>query len=150
MRTCISYIYTYVYVHTYVYVCIYIYIYIIFHKQFICNTCLYYICIQILAGKVTFPRHLDRQAKSLIKKLLVADLTKRYGCLKAGAIDIKKHKWFQDFDWELLLVRQHVAPIIPSITGGEGDTSNFDPYPDSLEEAPIPDLGQSKDPFSEF
>jgi hypothetical protein len=37
---------------------------------------------QILAGKIVFPRHFDRHAKSLIKKLLVADLTKRYGCLK--------------------------------------------------------------------
>lgn len=105
---------------------------------------------QILAGRVAFPRHLDRQAKSLIKKLLVADLTKRYGCLKAGALDIKKHKWFLAFDWEQILTRLHPAPITPSITGGEADTSNFDPYPDSLEEAPLPDLKENKDPFVEF
>jgi serine/threonine protein kinase len=104
---------------------------------------------QILAGKVTFPRHFDRNAKSLIKKLLVADLTKRYGCLKGGADDIKKHKWFQGFDWEALLARQLTAPIIPSVSG-DADTSNFDPYPDSLEEAPLPVLGQNKDPFVDF
>ena len=105
---------------------------------------------QILAGKVAFPRHLDRQAKSLIKKLLVADLTKRYGCLKAGALDIKKHKWFASFDWESVLKRQYTPPIVPSVAGGEGDTSNFDPYPDSIEEAPLPNLGANKDPFTEF
>lgn len=100
-------------------------------------------------GKVTFPRHFDRNAKSLIKKLLVADLTKRYGCLKGAADDIKKHKWFQGFDWEQLLNRQLQAPVVPAVAG-EADTSNFDPYPDSLEEAPMPVLGQNKDPFVEF
>lgn len=97
----------------------------------------------------TFPRHFDRNAKSLIKKLLVADLTKRYGCLKGGADDIKKHKWFSGFDWEALLQRQLPAPIVPTVNG-DADTSNFDPYPDSLEEAPMPVLGNNKDPFLEF
>jgi len=104
---------------------------------------------QILAGKVTFPRHFDRNAKSLIKKVLVADLTKRYGCLKGGAEDIKKHKWFQGFDFEALVERQLPAPIVPAVSS-EADTSNFDPYPDSLEDAPMPVMGQNKDPFLEF
>jgi serine/threonine protein kinase len=47
---------------------------------------------QILAGKVNFPRFFERNAKNLIKKLLTADLTKRFGCLKNGAEDIRKHK----------------------------------------------------------
>eukprot|EP00605_Chrysophyceae_sp_TOSAG23-4_P002717 GSChrysophyteH1.ASY1.ANO1.2996.1 assembled CDS len=41
------------------------------------------------------------------------------------------------------------APIVPTVSG-DADTSNFDPYPDSLEEAPMPVLGQGKDPFLEF
>ncbi len=104
---------------------------------------------QILAGKVNFARHFDRNAKSLIKKLLVADLTKRYGCLKGGAEDVKKHKWFQGFDWEGLLARQLPAPIVPTVSG-DADTSNFDPYPDSLEEPPLPVFGNAKDPFLDF
>ena len=104
---------------------------------------------QILAGKVTFPRHFDRNAKSLIKKVLVADLTKIYGCLKGGAEDIKKHKWFQGFDYDALVERQLPAPIVPAVSS-EADTSNFDPYPDSLEDAPMPMIGQNKDPFLEF
>ena len=50
---------------------------------------------QILNGKLNFPRFIERSAKSLIKKMLVADLTKRYVCLSRGAADIKKHKFFQ-------------------------------------------------------
>ena len=38
---------------------------------------------QILNGKLSFPRFVARDAKGVIKKLLVADLTKRFGCLKA-------------------------------------------------------------------
>jgi serine/threonine protein kinase len=54
---------------------------------------------QILAGKVNFPRFFERNAKNLIKKLLTADLTKRFGCLKNGAEDIRKHKWFSGLDY---------------------------------------------------
>jgi len=106
---------------------------------------------QILAYKVTLPRHFDRNAKSLVKKLLVADLTKRYGCLKGGADDIKKHKWFAGFDWDALLARILVAPIsnVPNVAS-DTDTSNFDPYPESLEEALMPVLGQNQDPHLEF
>lgn len=58
---------------------------------------------------------MDKNAKSLVKKLLVADLTKRYGCVKGGAQDIKSHKWFTGFDFEALLARQIPAPIVPQV-----------------------------------
>merc|ERR1712094_72898 len=34
---------------------------------------------KILKGKIKFPRDFDKDAKSLVKHLLVADVTKRYG-----------------------------------------------------------------------
>ena len=57
---------------------------------------------KILKGKVKFPRDFDKSAKSLVKHLLVADVTKRYGCLKGGVGDIKGHRWFKGFDWMAL------------------------------------------------
>lgn len=45
---------------------------------------------------------MTREAKSLVKHLLVADVTKRYGNLKDGANDIKQHKWYETFNWDLL------------------------------------------------
>lgn len=86
---------------------------------------------QILAGKLTFPRFFDRSAKNLIKKLLTADLTKRYGCLKNGAEDIKKHKWLNSIDYNAMYSRTLAAPLVPRVSGAH-DTSNFDPYPDSV------------------
>lgn len=40
----------------------------------------------ILRGKIQFPQSFDKDAKSLVKHLLVADLSKRYGNLKDGII----------------------------------------------------------------
>ncbi len=85
---------------------------------------------KILGGKLCFPRRYDKAAKSLTKKLLAHDLTKRYGCLKNGARDIKRAKWFVDMDWVALLRRQLNAPIVPEVAH-ESDTSNFEEYPDS-------------------
>ena len=38
----------------------------------------------ILKGKVRFPKDMDRDAKSIIKHFLVADVSKRFGMLKNG------------------------------------------------------------------
>ena len=85
---------------------------------------------KILGGKLSFPRKYDKAAKSLTKKLLTHDLTKRYGCLKNGARDIKRVRWFAELDWIRLLRRDLEAPIIPEVAH-ESDTSNFEEYPDS-------------------
>jgi len=103
---------------------------------------------KILSGNLVFPRYFDRSARSLIKKLLTADLTKRYGCLKGGANDVKNHKWNLKFDWTSLYHRAIPAPLIPTV-GGLTDTSNFDAYPDSVEEARLPAIG-GRDPFVDF
>lgn len=104
---------------------------------------------QVLSGKVCFPKGFDKCAKSLVKKLLVADLTKRYGCLKAGAGDIKKSKYFTSMDFNQLLRGEIDAPIIPDLNG-EDDTSNFDHYPDSECEPSVPTFSDDEDPFEEF
>ena len=47
----------------------------------------------ILSGKVDYPRHVSRQARDLISKLLTADLTRRLGTLRHGSKDIRRHPW---------------------------------------------------------
>ena len=98
----------------------------------------------ILKGKIKFPRNFPRDAKSLVKHLLVADLTKRYGNLKGGANDIKEHRWFSGFDWKALQAKKMQPPYIPEVKS-EGDTTNFTQYPDSPE-LPKP-IKSSDDPF---
>jgi len=55
-----------------------------------------------LKGKIKFPRSFDSNAKSIVKHLVVADLSKRYGNLKNGAGDIMNHRWFAAIEWNLL------------------------------------------------
>ncbi|XP_006877299.1 PREDICTED: cAMP-dependent protein kinase catalytic subunit PRKX [Chrysochloris asiatica] len=85
---------------------------------------------KILAAKIDFPRHLDFYVKDLIRKLLVVDRTKRLGNMKNGANDIKRHRWFRGIDWEGVPQRRLKPPIIPKVSN-DGDTSNFETYPDN-------------------
>lgn len=87
---------------------------------------------KVLAGRIDFPRHFDVRAKDLIKRLLTQDRAKRYGCLKNGADDIKKHKWYKGMDWTLLYNRQVKPPFEPAVKSAD-DTSMFDRYPESTE-----------------
>lgn len=92
---------------------------------------------KVLAGKISFPRHFDVKPKELIKRLLTADRTKRYGCLRGGADDVKKHKWYKEINWETVPNRALVPPLIPQVSDPT-DTSMFDKYPESTEStAPI-------------
>ena len=86
---------------------------------------------KILKGKIKFPRNFDkyfvllrglmtlinllRNAKSIVKHLLVADLSKRYGNLKNGVNDIKNHRWFADIDWNSLLQKKIPVPYKPTV-----------------------------------
>jgi len=102
---------------------------------------------KILNGKFSFSKAFDKHARSLVKRLLTADLGKRYGNLKNGAADIKEHRWFTDFSWSDLLERKLVAPIKPAVKG-ETDTTNFDDYPDSQGKPEV--VPAEKDPFKDW
>ena len=99
---------------------------------------------KIIKGKIKFPKNIDKNGKSLIKHLLVGDVSKRYGCLKRGVKDIIQHKFFENFDWNGLLFRTMRPPYVPKVKNNE-DTANYNEYPDSNSE--VPGLKQDKDPF---
>ena len=99
---------------------------------------------KIIKGKIKFPKNIDKDGKSLIKHLLVGDVSKRYGCLKRGVKDIIQHKFFENFDWNGLLFRTMRPPYVPKVKNNE-DTANYNEYPDSNSE--VPGLKQDKDPF---
>eukprot|EP01069_Polyplicarium_translucidae_P000601 Polyplicarium_translucidae@DN1314_c0_g1_i1.p1 len=87
---------------------------------------------KVVAGKVEFPRHFDSRAKDLIKRLLAQDISKRYGCLRPGADDVKSHKWYRSIDWDACFKRELPVPFVPNVTSPL-DTSMFDSYPESVE-----------------
>lgn len=58
---------------------------------------------KIINTKPRYPDGFDSKCKSLVKHLLRRDLSKRYGNLKAGAADLKEHRFFEDINFEHLL-----------------------------------------------
>eukprot|EP01066_Platyproteum_vivax_P014325 Platyproteum_vivax@DN6421_c0_g1_i1.p1 len=102
---------------------------------------------KILSGKIVFPKFFDRNLKLLVKKLLTADLGKRFGNLKNGVDDIKTSKWFVGLSWHDLFLKRIPAPYKPVVKSST-DTSNFEDYPESDELPPV--VASSADPFSEW
>jgi len=97
---------------------------------------------------VKFPRDFEKKAKSFIKHLLVADTTKRLGCMKDGSQGIKDHKWFDDeFSWDAIEGKSATPYYIPKVND-PGDTDNFSSYPDSPE-SPVA-VKTEDDPFAEW
>lgn len=80
----------------------------------------------ILTNNKKFPKIIDRDAKTLINHLLVADPKKRYGCLKNGVNDIKNHRFYNDFQWDRLWECALEAPFLPTFEEGETITKYFD------------------------
>uniref|UniRef100_A0A0N5AT60 cAMP-dependent protein kinase catalytic subunit n=1 Tax=Syphacia muris TaxID=451379 RepID=A0A0N5AT60_9BILA len=102
---------------------------------------------KIVSGRVKFPSHFTSELKDLLKNLLQVDLTKRYGNLRNGVMDIKNHKWFGSTDWIAIYQKKTEAPFLPKCRG-PGDASNFDDY----EEEPLRISGTEKcaKEFQEF
>ena len=67
---------------------------------------------RMTTNKIKFPKNikLSKEAKSLIRSLLVPDVKKRLGS-QNGAADIKEHPFFQKIHWALL--RETKPPIVP-------------------------------------
>jgi serine/threonine protein kinase len=84
---------------------------------------------KILTDKAEIPEYVNAQARDLIERLLVVDSTKRLGCMKGEADDIKKHAWFTGINWTDLLQRKEQGPLNPGISK-DGDTHNFYRYSD--------------------
>ncbi|CAI2375797.1 unnamed protein product [Moneuplotes crassus] len=100
---------------------------------------------KILNGKVSFPSKFDKKLKSLIKKLLTYDPTKRYGLTKSGELDIKSHNLFGE-DWNWTDLEDRIMPAYIKLEFQSRDEiSYFHQYPDSPE--PAEEVPEKDDPF---
>ncbi|KAM7415612.1 hypothetical protein PAMA_017912 [Pampus argenteus] len=84
----------------------------------------------ILKGieKMDFPKKITKRPDDLIRKLCRRNPSERLGNLKNGITDIKKHRWFNGFNWEGLKARTLPSPLKRELTG-PADHSYFDSYP---------------------
>ena len=102
---------------------------------------------KILKGKPVFPKSstISKDAKYLIKHLLIVDPKKRLGSGKNGIYDIISDPFFKGFDWKNLLFQNLIPPYVPLIKGNF-DISNFRKYEDNYNENPEVDIDPEKDP----
>ncbi|KAI9376378.1 kinase-like domain-containing protein [Aspergillus egyptiacus] len=122
----------------------------------------------ILRDEVQFPeqgssQQISNMCKSLIRKLLIKDETKRLGA-RAGASDVKTHPFFRQTQWAL--IRHQKPPMIPHQSRGN-ETVNFrnvkesasvdigEKNPSKLKGVPLNSglatpNGEVPDPFEEF
>ncbi|XP_013875128.1 cGMP-dependent protein kinase 2 isoform X1 [Austrofundulus limnaeus] len=84
----------------------------------------------ILKGieKMDFPKKISKRPEDLIRKLCRRNPAERLGNLKNGITDIKKHRWFNGFNWEGLKVKTLQSPLRRELSG-PADFSYFDNYP---------------------
>ena len=76
---------------------------------------------KILQDKLRLPNYLSKECVSLIKGLLQRDIKQRL-TIK----DIKAHKFFNNQSWARMLRKEVRPPIVPTISKGALDISNFD------------------------
>ncbi|XP_068461011.1 cGMP-dependent protein kinase 2 [Clinocottus analis] len=91
----------------------------------------------ILKGieKMDFPKKITKRPEDLIRKLCRRNPSERLGNLKNGITDIKKHRWFNGFNWEGLKVMTLPSPLKRDLTGPT-DHGYFDSYPPDEDSPP--------------
>mmetsp|Transcript_28426 Transcript_28426/g.28734 ORF Transcript_28426/g.28734 Transcript_28426/m.28734 type:complete len:356 (-) Transcript_28426:35-1102(-) len=107
-----------------------------------------YQCIQ--KARVIFPPQTSAAAQVAIRGFLTVDRANRLGCKKGGLQALSKLPFFKGINWQTVAAQQLAPPIVPVLGEAEGDTSNFDTYPEEkLDE--ISNLSsQERDLFKEF
>lgn len=69
-----------------------------------------------------------RVAQDLVKKLLVKEPTKRFGCGRLADTEVREHPFFgPSFDWNALLALKVDAPWKPTVKS-KTDVSQFEPF----------------------
>lgn len=84
---------------------------------------------RICIGKFKIPGSFGKDLKHLIENVVQIDLTRRFGNLKNGPEDIKKHPWFNEINW-IHMYNQEIKPLFVPKVSGPGDYSQFDEYDD--------------------
>ncbi|KAA8904308.1 hypothetical protein TRICI_005534 [Trichomonascus ciferrii] len=80
----------------------------------------------IAFGKVRFPKDaLSAEGRNFVKGLLNRNPKHRLGAVD-DARELRRHPFFADIDWDLLMAKKIPPPFKPHVTS-ETDTSNFDP-----------------------
>jgi len=76
----------------------------------------------IRSTKLVFPHFVSKIIEDFIKKLLTFNPAKRIG--HHGFAEIKRHQWFDEFDWDKCNAKKLKPPIAPKFSSDD-DVTNF-------------------------
>lgn len=104
---------------------------------------------KICSGKFNIPTFITPEASSLIKGLIKTNKSKRLGCLKNGANDIKNHSYFAGVNWDQVAKKEIKSPINLNLDS-EASTKYFMKYRDSTSVPDNSPSNQQQDLFKDF
>lgn len=79
----------------------------------------------IVEKRVEMKPYFSTEAKSFLTGLLEPNPSKRLGSTDEDALEIMRHPWFNNINWEKLLKKEIPAPFKPYVSGPE-DLRNID------------------------
>ena len=109
-----------------------------------------------LREQIPFERDFSSDAKSLIRHLCDHDLSKRYGNLVNGSVDIRNHRFFKTIDWAKLKTQQFIPPYTPRQKPEElrelqkAKGMALGSIPESKDDVEAPEISKTNDLFREW
>lgn len=79
----------------------------------------------ILSDEPLYPMHMPRDSVHILQKLLTREPDKRLGCGPTDALEIMKHPFFADINWDDIYHKRIKPAFVPNLKDAT-DTSNFD------------------------
>lgn len=79
----------------------------------------------ILEDEPLYPITMPKDAVSILQKLLTRDPSRRLGAGPDDAVEIKRHQFFREVNWDDVFHKRIPPPYFPQIKS-PGDVSNFD------------------------
>lgn len=104
---------------------------------------------KILEAKVSFPFSLSKLTQNLISGFLNPSRVKRLGSGAGGFDRIKINLFFVGIEWNSAARGLLMPPLVPTVTS-DGDSSNFDVYPDETVEEKANLTSAEREMFREF
>jgi protein kinase X len=104
---------------------------------------------KIFEQKLKFPSVFNSTAKSAVSDLLKKNRANRLGCGRGGFQSLKSHSYFRGISWDSANNQQLQPIIVPSVIS-DGDSSNFDYYPEEQSEVTANLTADERDMFKEF
>jgi serine/threonine protein kinase len=85
-------------------------------KYYTATLLLMYPLHSTIQGKFEFPKTFkDGDAEELVRSLLMHSPVQRIGCLRRGAVDVKRHMWFDTMEWGALLEKHMEVRTRPAM-----------------------------------